>query len=127
MIFFSYTRIVARISFIPVIVVGVIGYMVAKNSSIIAEGLMNALVALAIWFGASFGIVGGAVAAIVILTRKRKLKVINRTARAIHTTQDIPVISYTLYPEVKHAIEERGGQGTLINGIPIEEYNRRYN
>jgi hypothetical protein len=128
MIFFSYTRIVAKISLIPLIIVGVICYIVAKNSSIIAEGMMNALIALAIWFGASFGAVGGLIAAIVILRRKHGLKVINRTARAVPTERDIPVITYTLYPEAKHEIEGRDGQETLINGVPISKLrsNARY-
>jgi hypothetical protein len=128
MIFFSYTRIVARISLIPVIVVAAICYIAAKNSSAIVEGLMNALIALAIWFGASFGIVGGIITAIVILRRRHGLKVINRTTRAVPTERDIPVISYTLYPEAKHAIDGRDSQETLINGVPISKLqsNSRY-
>lgn len=123
MIFFSFTRIVARISLIPVIVVGFLCYEGAKHSNAIIHGLFELLITLAIWCGISFGLVGGIVLSVFLLTRNRKLRVINRTARAVPNKEDMPIISYTLYPEVKHAIENQ----TTINGMPIEEYTRRYN
>lgn len=124
MIFFSYTRVVLRISFIPLIIIGIIGYMAVKYGNTLAEGLVHAMIALAIWFGATFGIAAGIVTGIVVMRRRHGLRVINRTARAVHTEKDIPVISYTLYPEAKHEIEGRDGQGVTIDGIPIDKYTK---
>jgi hypothetical protein len=123
MIFFSYTRIIARISLIPLVIVGAVFYIIARNSTIIAEGIMNALIGLAIWFGISFGAAGGVITAVALIRRSIR----HKTARAVPIREDIPVVSYTLYPERKHAIEEGSGQGTTINGIPIEEYTSKLN
>ena len=126
MIFFSYTRIVAKISLIPLIIVGVIGYIVVKDAHTIAVGLVHALIGLAIWCGISFGTVGGLVTAIALLGRKGRRHYRNRTARAVSTERDIPVISYRLNPEPVAEIENKAGQGVTINGLTMDEYNAKY-
>lgn len=124
MIFFSFTRIVARISFIPIIVVAVIGYIIAKNSSVIAEGLMNALIALAIWFGATFGLAGGIITAIMVMRRRIRYRSPALGHHQIHNPargkQDA-VIDWTLKPAAIEAVK-----GVTINGLPIEEWQKQH-
>lgn len=124
MIFFSYTRIVAKISLIPLIIVGVIGYMAVKYGNTLAEGLVRAMIALAIWFGATFGIAAGIVTGIVVMRRKMARSAARATINSVYglrTKQDIPVVDWTLKPAAIEPVK-----GVMINGIPIEEWQKQH-
>jgi hypothetical protein len=125
MIFFSYTRIVARVSLIPIIIVGVIGYILAKNSTIIAVGVMTALEQLFMWLGITFGTAAGIITAVGVMVRRRRYRSLARTTISqvygVRTKQDIPVIDWTLKPQAIEPVK-----GVTINGIPIEEWQKQH-
>lgn len=124
MIFFRYTRIDARISLIPLVICGIVGYYLCKESGTITEGITTAMEDLAIWFGATFGLAGGIITAIMVMRRRIRYRSPALAHHQIHRPargkQDA-VIDWTLKPAAIEAVK-----GVTINGLPIEEWQRQH-
>ena len=122
MFWWSYTRTTFRggFSILPLLAMLFIGLVLYKN----AHAIEGFVITLLEWVGIALGISIALTIGLAVYFRATRLRV-HRPIRPLNTTQDIPILGYTLNPEPVAEIEPV--KETLINGVPISQYKMNIN